>query len=89
MACETAVLASKVGGIPEVVSDHETGRLVDYDSSKLQEFEAQFASEIMDLMSQPDKLIEMGKAGRIRAKEYFGWDEIAAQTIQLYRSVIK
>lgn len=89
MACETAVLASKVGGIPEVVSDHETGRLVDYDSSKLEEFEAQFASEIMDLMSQPDKLIEMGKAGRIRAKEYFGWDEIAAQTIQLYRSVIK
>lgn len=89
MACETAVLASKVGGIPEVVSDGQTGKLVDYDSNNPDNFEAKFAAEIMDLMAKPNDLIEMGKAGRIRAKEHFGWDEIAAQTIQLYRSVIK
>lgn len=89
MACETAVLASKVGGIPEVVSDGQTGKLVDYDSNYPDNFEAKFAAEIMDLMAKPNDLIEMGKAGRIRAKEHFGWDEIAAQTIQLYRSVIK
>lgn len=89
MSCETAVLASRVGGIPEVVSHNETGRLVDYDPNSPERFEAGFAKEIMELMSNPELTESMGKAGRIRAEKEFGWDQVAIETIKLYRSVIK
>jgi starch synthase len=88
MACETAVLGSRVGGIPEVVAHNETGRLVDYDSNNTKKFETDFATQIEDLMSNPKQLIAMGKAGRIRAEKHFGWDEVAKQTIKLYESVL-
>ena len=87
MACQTAVLASRVGGIPEVVADGVTGRLVDYtlDSSL---FEKDLASAISEMMSHPEKLREYGLAGRERAMREFGWDAVAKATIALYRSVL-
>ena len=88
MGCETAVLASRVGGIPEVVADNETGRLIDYDPANIAKFEADFTKEIESLMADPEKLKELGRAGRIRAERYFGWDAVAKETIQLYQKVI-
>jgi len=89
MGCETAVLASKVGGIPEVVADGVTGRLIDYHPDRPQEFENDFSEEITKLMSDPELLTEMGRKGRARAASEFGWQKVAEQTINLYRSVIK
>ena len=88
MGCETAVLGSRVGGIPEVVSDDQTGRLVDYDASNPKTFESNLSAQINDLMGNQDLLQKMGKAGRIRAKEHFDWNAIAVQTIELYRQVL-
>jgi len=87
MGCETAVLASRVGGIPEVVSHQETGILVVYtpDHSR---FEADLTAAISELMADPARLEKYGKAGRVRAETHFGWDAVAQQTISLYRSVI-
>ena len=87
MGCETAVLASRVGGIPEVVSHQETGILVDYtpDHSR---FEADLSAAGSELMADPARLEKYGKAGRVRAETHFGWDAVAEQTISLYRSVI-
>jgi starch synthase len=87
MACETAVVASRVGGIPEVVAEENTGLLVDYhsDASK---FEGEFASAIMRVMSDTSLAESLGKSGRKRAIKEFGWDKVAAQTTELYRSVI-
>lgn len=89
MGCETAVLGSRVGGIPEVVAHNETGRLVDYDANNAAKFESDFTSQIEDLMANPSLLKEMGKAGRIRAEKHFGWDAVAKETIKLYASVLK
>ena len=87
MGCETAVLASRVGGIPEVVADKETGELVDYNGDG-PAFEAAFSESITRLMSQPELLKKYGTAGRVRAMSEFGWDAVAAATIALYRRVI-
>ena len=87
MGCETAVLASRVGGIPEVVSHRETGILVDYTPDHTR-FETDLSSAISDLMADPARLEKYGKAGRVRAETHFGWDAVAEQTISLYRSVI-
>lgn len=87
MGCETAVLASRVGGIPEVVSHRETGILVDYTPDHTR-FETDLSAAISDLMADPARLEKYGKAGRVRAETHFGWDAVAEQTISLYRSVI-
>ena len=87
MGCETAVLASRVGGIPEVVSHKETGELVDYTHDHAT-FERDLTSAISSLMAQPELLDKYGKAGRKRAQTEFGWDAVAAQTIALYKSVL-
>lgn len=87
MGCELAVLASRVGGIPEVVADKETGELVDYNGDG-PAFEAAFSESITRLMSQPELLKKYGTAGRVRAMSEFGWDAVAAATIALYRRVI-
>lgn len=88
MGCETAVLASRVGGIPEVVADGQTGHLVDYDENNISAFENSLTSAITQLMSDPELLTRYGKAGRARAIELFGWDAVAQATLALYRSVI-
>lgn len=87
MGCETAVLASRVGGIPEVVSHKETGILVDYTPDHTR-FESDLSAAISELMADPARLEKYGKAGRVRAETHFGWDAVAQQTISLYRSVI-
>lgn len=87
MGCATAVLASAVGGIPEVVADKTTGELVPY-SADQKEFESAFAKAINKLMAQPELLILYGKAGRQRAHEEFGWDTVAEKTLALYQKVL-
>ena len=88
MGCETAVLASRVGGIPEVVSHGNTGELVDYTESDIPAFEARLTEAITRLMSDPELVVKYGKAGRARAISEFGWDAVAATTLSLYQSVI-
>jgi starch synthase len=81
MACETAVVASRVGGIPEVVVDGETGILVEPgDPDGL-------ARAIDELVAAPARAEAMGRAGRERAVRDFRWDRIAEQTVELYRTL--
>ncbi len=88
MACATAVVASAVGGIPEVVADGQTGYLVEYTPDDSARFEAGLAARVNDLVAQPDLAARMGRAGRQRAVASFGWSAIAAQTVDLYRSLL-
>lgn len=96
MACETAVVATATGGIPEVVADGVTGRLVpiaqatDGTGTPLDpdRFVADLAAAIADLVDDPDRAAELGRAGRVRAVEQFSWDTIAAQILDVYRSVL-
>lgn len=95
-ACETPVVASAVGGIPEVVVDGETGVLVPVELSvddpmrpvDADAFERSLAGAINELMADPARRAVMGAAGRRRAVESFGWGTIARQTVELYRSLI-
>src|SRR5205823_6658370 len=87
MACETAVVASRVGGIPEIVVDGETGMLVDYDAGDPRAFRTTLARRIEELLSDPPRAASMGKAGRRRVLERFGWPSIAARTVDLYRGL--
>jgi starch synthase len=88
MACETAVVASAVGGIPEVVDDGVTGTLVRYDEDDTDTFERDLAAAVNDLIANPAKADAMGKAGRDRAVTQFGWDAVADRTVQLYNNLI-
>jgi starch synthase len=88
MACETAVVASAVGGIPEVVADGLTGLLVPYHAVETAEFEAGLAAAINELCADPARAAAMGKAGRERAVHEFSWDAIAHRTVELYRSLL-
>jgi starch synthase len=88
MACETAVVASRVGGIPDVVLDGETGVLVDYDANRPGEFEAGLAEAVNALAADPDRANAMGLAGRERAVTAYGWNAIAARTVALYESLL-
>jgi starch synthase len=88
MACETAVVASAVGGIPEVVDDGVTGTLVRYDENDTDAFERGLADGINELVDHPARADEMGKAGRERAVSQFGWDAVADRTVQLYTSLL-
>jgi alpha-maltose-1-phosphate synthase len=89
MACETAVVASRVGGIPEVVDDGVTGVLVDLDPADPEGFERRFAAAVDEVAGDPARAEAMGRAGRRRAVEEFGWDAVAARTVELYRSLTR
>jgi alpha-maltose-1-phosphate synthase len=87
MACATAVVASDVGGIPEVVADGQTGLLVHYDAAETEAFEAALAEAVNQLIADPDKAERMGQAGRQRCIDEFSWAHIAEQTLEIYRKV--
>ncbi|MFJ3334979.1 glycogen synthase [Streptomyces sp. NPDC086766] len=87
MACGTPVVASRVGGIPEVVEDGRTGVLVAVDGE--QEFEAGLARALDRVLGDPESARRMGEAGRERAVEEFGWDAVARRTARLYEEILK
>jgi starch synthase len=90
MAAETAVVASRVGGIPEVVAEDRTGLLVDYDENQaadpayIADFESRFAQKVNQLIADPDLAQRFGQAGRQRCIDEFSWESIAAQTVEVY-----
>ncbi len=96
-ACETPVVASAVGGIPEVVVDGETGLLVPVELSiddpmlpvDADRFERNLAGSINALMADATTREVMGRAARNRAVEHFSWDAIARQTADLYRTLVE
>lgn len=88
MACETAVVASAVGGIPEVVVDGETGLLVPYDAAEPRAFEHALGDAVNALAADPARARRMGAAGRARAVTHFSWDAIAEQTIAVYQAAL-
>ncbi|HEX3546489.1 MAG TPA: glycogen synthase [Mycobacterium sp.] len=87
MACATAVVASDVGGIPEVVSDHQTGLLVHYDAGNPAQFEARLGDAVNALVADPERARQYGRAGRQRCIQEFSWAHIAEQTLEIYRKV--
>ncbi len=87
MACEVPVVASDVGGIPEVVADGDTGRLVHYDEADPAAFETDLAATVNRVLSDPDAGA-MGRRGRERVIKHFGWDAIAQTTVEVYREAI-
>ena len=87
MACATAVVASDVGGIPEVVANGETGLLVHYDAGDPCGFETRLADAVNTLAADPEKAERFGKAGRERCIDEFSWARIAEQTLEIYRKV--
>ncbi|MET0191439.1 MAG: glycogen synthase [Pseudonocardia sediminis] len=84
MACGTAVVASDVGGIPEVVADGDTGLLAHYDAGDTARFESDLAAAINELVADPDRAARMGERGRERAVREFAWAEMARRTVEVY-----
>ncbi len=87
MACATAVVASDVGGIPEVVADGITGSLVHYQPGDLASYEAGLAEAVNALVADPAQAERYGRAGRRRCIEEFSWEHIAEQTLAVYQTV--
>ncbi|MDP9005042.1 MAG: glycogen synthase [Verrucomicrobiota bacterium] len=96
MACETAVVATAVGGIKEVVVDGETGFLVPIDQMDESPFEPrdpdkfarELAARVNQLITDPALCEKFGRAGRKRAEEKFGWPAIALETKALYQQLL-
>ena len=87
MACGTAVVASDVGGIPEVVDDGVTGSLVHYDANDRAGYQARLAKAVNALIADPDRAERYGRAGRQRCIAEFSWAQIAQQTLEIYQKV--
>jgi alpha-maltose-1-phosphate synthase len=83
MACGTPVVASRVGGIPEVVVDGETGRLVEPGDP------AALGRALREVLADPERGRRMGEAGRRRVEAQFSWDRIADRTMTVYREAIE
>jgi alpha-maltose-1-phosphate synthase len=95
MGCGTAVVASAVGGIPEIVVEGETGRLVHFPRDQAgnpldrEKFARDFAKAVCDVALNRDLAKRMGQAGRQRAVDHFSWSSIADETVALYRSLVR
>jgi starch synthase len=97
MACETAVVATATGGIPEVVVPGVTGLLVpitqknDGTGTPLdpERFVADLGAAIRELLDDPERTLRMGRAGRDRAVEHFSWSAVAERTVDVYRAAIE
>lgn len=89
MACATAVVASDVGGIPEVVDDGVTGRLVHYDAGDTTAYERGLAAAVNEVAGDPAVATDFGAAGRARAIARFDWARIAENTLEVYRGVLR
>ncbi len=95
MACQTPVVATATGGIPEVVDDGVTGMLVGIDQAQdgtgtprdPEKFVADLADAITTVLRRPQWARQLGHAGRDRAVRHFSWSSIAERTIQIYRQV--
>jgi glycosyltransferase involved in cell wall biosynthesis len=96
MACETAVVGSHVGGIPEIIVEGETGYLVplesvsrtDFNPKNPEAFQKAFATKINILLDNEALATQMGKAGRVRVLKIFSWKSIAKTTFEYYQKVI-
>jgi glycosyltransferase involved in cell wall biosynthesis len=96
MACETPVVASAVGGIPEIVVPGETGLLVPLEaegdgSAEPRDpaaFSRALAAAVDELMAEPDLRAAMGRAARERVLDHFSWRAIARQTLDFYRELL-
>jgi len=89
MACGAPVVASAVGGIPEVVLDGDTGLLVPYDEKDPAAFEEALAQALNRVIADQTGARHMGEAGRERAVREFGWDSIARRTVELYDTILR
>ncbi|HYH81429.1 MAG TPA: glycogen synthase [Longimicrobium sp.] len=97
MACETPVVASRVGGIPEIVVPGETGTLVPIEAEgggsveprDPDAFSRALADAVNELMDAPERRAEMGKAARARVLAQFSWRAIAEQTLDFYRELLE
>jgi starch synthase len=87
MACATAVVASDVGGIPEVIADGITGLLVRYDADDPAGYQTGLAKAVNELVADPARAERYGRAGRQRCIEEFSWAHVAEQTLGIYRKV--
>jgi alpha-maltose-1-phosphate synthase len=96
MACGAPVVGTATGGIPEVVDDGVTGRLVPIEQTddgtgrplNPQRFVNELAGTLREVLSDPDAAQRMGAAGRSRVEAQFGWDRIAQRTLEIYRSLL-
>ena len=96
MACGAPVVGTATGGIPEVVQDGVTGRLVPIEQSEdgtgrpvnPDKFVSDLANTLRDVLADPDLAARMGRAGRERAQAHFGWDAVAARTREIYGSLL-
>lgn len=96
MSCQTPVVGSQVGGIPEIIVEGETGYLIplqsisrtNFNPANPESFQKAFASKINALLDDEQLAIKMGKAGRERVLEKFSWASIAKTTINYYQEVI-
>jgi glycogen synthase len=96
LACETPVVGSAVGGIPEIIVDGKTGYLVplnsvsksDFNPADPDAFQKDFADKVNKLLRDEQLAVAMGEAGRERVLEKFSWESIAKTTFKYYQEVI-
>ena len=95
MACDTPVVASAVGGIPEIVVNDQTGYLVPFTPISASDFEPRdpdkfardLAAHVNLILDDPAKMQAMGAAARQRVEQYFSWTRIAQQTLDFYQEL--